>query len=144
MKHYLWHGNVAQAVQGLDCLEEDLDCWGCDEQGRKHRQSNSAKALQMLKYVRQFATFITNNSGSIVNYGEHYRCGERISTGFVEPTDQPGREQAHGKEAADAVDARWRSPTAPGAYAGAQWRLGRDVSDVVFRLPTANCLCCDH
>ena len=27
-----------------------------------------------------------NNAGSIVNYGERYRNGERISTGFVEST----------------------------------------------------------
>src|ERR1039458_5915336 len=40
----------------------------------------------MLKYVREFATYITNNTGCIVNYGERYRNGERISTGFVEPT----------------------------------------------------------
>jgi hypothetical protein len=34
----------------------------------------------MLTYVQEFATYITNNAGSIVNYGE------RISTGFVEST----------------------------------------------------------
>ncbi len=27
-----------------------------------------------------------NNASSIVNYGEHYQSGERISTGFVEST----------------------------------------------------------
>jgi hypothetical protein len=40
----------------------------------------------MLTYVREFATYITNNAGFIVNYGERYRNGERISTGFVEST----------------------------------------------------------
>jgi hypothetical protein len=31
------------------------------------------------------STYITNNISHIVNYGERFRAGERISTGFVEP-----------------------------------------------------------
>ena len=34
----------------------------------------------------ELETYITNNAGSIVNYGERYRNGDRISTGFVEST----------------------------------------------------------
>jgi len=30
--------------------------------------------------------YIENNKGFIPNYGERYRAGERISTGFVEST----------------------------------------------------------
>lgn len=40
----------------------------------------------MLKDARELDTYITNNAGSIVNYGERHRNGERISTGFVEAT----------------------------------------------------------
>ena len=86
VKHYLWHGNVAEALERLAWLEDDLECWGCDEDGHKHRQPDSPKAAQMLKYVQELATYISNNAGSIVNYGDRYRCGERISTGFVEST----------------------------------------------------------
>jgi hypothetical protein len=32
----------------------------------------------------EFATYIGNNVGHIVDYGERYRAGERISTGFME------------------------------------------------------------
>ena len=32
----------------------------------------------------ELATYITNNVGHVVNYGERFRAGERISTGFVE------------------------------------------------------------
>lgn len=32
----------------------------------------------------ELATYITNNVGHLVNYGERFRAGERISTGFVE------------------------------------------------------------
>jgi len=40
----------------------------------------------MLKYVRELDTYIANNAAFIVNYGERYRNGERISTAFVEST----------------------------------------------------------
>jgi len=40
----------------------------------------------MRKYVRELDTYIANNASLIVNYGERYRNGERISTGFVEST----------------------------------------------------------
>ncbi len=40
----------------------------------------------MLKYAREFRTYIVNNAGSIVNYGERYRNCERISTSFFEST----------------------------------------------------------
>jgi hypothetical protein len=36
--------------------------------------------------VEEFHTYIRNNAGFIPNYGERYRHGERISTGFVEST----------------------------------------------------------
>jgi hypothetical protein len=36
------------------------------------------------KHVDEFKTYIERNSGSLVNYGERYRAGERISTGFTE------------------------------------------------------------
>jgi hypothetical protein len=86
VKHYLWHGNVAEALTGLEWLEDDLDCWGCDDEGRKRRQPDNDKAAQMLKYAQELATYVKNNTTTIVNYGERYRCGERISTGFVEST----------------------------------------------------------
>ena len=38
----------------------------------------------MGKYVRELVTYIAHNAGSIVNYGERYRNGERISTAFTE------------------------------------------------------------
>ena len=54
--------------------------------GNKNPQSGSDAAARMLKYVRELETYITNNTGAIVNYGERYRNGDRISTGFVEST----------------------------------------------------------
>jgi len=86
VKHYLWHGNVARALEGLEDLDEDLDTWGCDDEGNQRPQRDSAEAARMLTYVRELDTYIANNAGSIVNYGERYCNGERISTGFVEST----------------------------------------------------------
>jgi hypothetical protein len=86
VKHYLWHGNVATALEGLENLDADLECWGCDCDGNPHPQPDSGAAARMLKYVRELATYITNNAGFIINYGERYHNGERISTGFAEST----------------------------------------------------------
>jgi hypothetical protein len=41
---------------------------------------------KLLKTVEEFSTYIQRNRGFIPNYGERYRNGERISTGFVEST----------------------------------------------------------
>jgi hypothetical protein len=41
---------------------------------------------KLSRALDEFGTYIDNNAGAIVNYGERYRCGERISTGFVEST----------------------------------------------------------
>jgi hypothetical protein len=40
----------------------------------------------LLKAVEEFRTYITNNCHLIPNYGERYRYGEAIATGFVEST----------------------------------------------------------
>src|SRR2546428_4622595 len=48
--------------------------------------SSDGTARKLLKAVEEFHTYITNNAGFIPNYGERYRQGERISTGFVEST----------------------------------------------------------
>jgi hypothetical protein len=40
----------------------------------------------LLKKAEEFETYITNNQQFITNYGERYRNGERIATGFVEST----------------------------------------------------------
>ncbi len=86
VKHDLWHGNSARALDCLEDLDNDLDTWGYDDEGEKHPQPDSEAAVRMLKYVRELATYIANNASSIVNYGERYRNGERISTAFTEST----------------------------------------------------------
>src|SRR4029434_7554836 len=48
--------------------------------------SGDGTARKLLKAVEEFHTYIANNKGFIPNYGERFRAGERISTGFVEST----------------------------------------------------------
>ena len=44
------------------------------------------KFKQLRKAVAEFRTYIVNNRHLIPNYGERYRNGEAIATGFVEST----------------------------------------------------------
>ncbi len=84
VKHYLWHGN---SVRALDCLRDVVDAldeWDRNEDGEASPQLGRDSATRMLKYVRELDTYIANNVRYIVNYGERYRNGERISTSFAE------------------------------------------------------------
>jgi len=48
--------------------------------------TGDATARKLLKAIEEFHTYIERNRAFIPNYGERYRCGERISTGFVQST----------------------------------------------------------
>jgi len=73
LKWNLWHGNVHKALQIVEDLEVALDI-----------EENSQEQRKLLKAIREFGTYITSNRTFIVNYGDRYRHGETISTGFVE------------------------------------------------------------
>jgi hypothetical protein len=75
IKWYLWHGNVFRALQEIESLFFSLDTDRTTPEQRK-----------LLKIVEEFDTYIRNNRPFIPNYGDRYRNGERISTGFVEST----------------------------------------------------------
>jgi len=76
IKWYLWHGNTYEALQHLDALEMDLDA--------AVEENKDATTRKLLRAVEEFHTYIANNQAFIPNYGERYRQGDRISTGFVE------------------------------------------------------------
>jgi hypothetical protein len=86
IKHYLWHGNSTKALDRLQDLEDALACWGCDSAGDMPATGLPDSVSRMRKYVQELTTYLTNNASFIVNYGERYRNGERISTAFVEST----------------------------------------------------------
>jgi hypothetical protein len=85
----LWHGNVYKAFHKIAALvykafhkiaalAMDLDM--------AVATTGDATARKHLKAVEEFHTYIERNRAFIPNYGERYRYGERISTGFVEST----------------------------------------------------------
>jgi len=75
LKWLLWHGNTFRAERVLSWLEDDLDSENPGEAQRK-----------LAKYLADFAGYIRTNTAWIPNYGERHRCGEAISSAFVEST----------------------------------------------------------
>jgi hypothetical protein len=76
IKWYLWHGNVFQALNELDSLEMDLESAAFES-----KDENSHK---LLKGVEELHTYVERNQEFVPNYGERYRNGEKIASGFVE------------------------------------------------------------
>ncbi len=84
-KWYLWHGNVYDAIDKIEnlhtCLspeqwdEDENDIWSA---------SQKPKLAKIQEYVEEFQVYIERNAGFLINYGERYHAGERISTGFTE------------------------------------------------------------
>ena len=79
IKWYLWHGNVFRALQRLTDLMDDLEMVIFDGKSR-------IELKKLFKMVREFESYILNNASYIPNYGERWRNGEAIATGFVEST----------------------------------------------------------
>ena len=78
VKWFLWHGNVYQALLVLGSVESNVESAAIE--------GDHASAHKLAKALREFVIYIKNNQSFIPNYGERYRNGERISTGFVEST----------------------------------------------------------
>jgi hypothetical protein len=76
IKWYLWHGNVFRALQEIEGVQWDLE--ECEEA--------VPASTKLAKSVREFRGYIETNQHFIPNYGERYRYGEAIATGFVEST----------------------------------------------------------
>jgi hypothetical protein len=73
LKWYLWHGNVFLALQTITYIQLDVDSVDVSPEQRK-----------LSKAVAEFGGYIRANGAWIPNYGERYRCGEAISSAFVE------------------------------------------------------------
>jgi len=76
LKWSLWHGNVFQALQKLEGLEMDVEGAACE--------TRDETAQKLLKGIEELHTYVERNHAFIPNYGERYRNGERIASGFVE------------------------------------------------------------
>jgi hypothetical protein len=76
LKWSLWHGQVDKALGKIDDLETAIEPFS----------ETYARFPQLVKALSQLRTYIVNNRHLIPNYGERYRKGEAIATGFVEST----------------------------------------------------------
>jgi hypothetical protein len=76
IKWCLWHGNVFRTLQLLRAVHDELDA----------ASEEMPTAAKLARTVREFHGYITANQAFIPNYGDPYRHGERIATGFVEST----------------------------------------------------------
>jgi len=109
---------VIRADETLYDLLEEIN--GVREQDRQAGRPPSVVVRKLDRALDEFATYVDNNAGAIVNYGESYRCGERISTGFVESAVNQVISKRFVKKAADALDAAQRASAAPGSHPGPQ------------------------
>ena len=76
IKGFLWRGNIRAALPCIDDLAMDLECIETRYQSIK----------TFCNGVREFQTCIANNAHAIPNCAERHRCGERVSTAFIEST----------------------------------------------------------
>jgi len=76
LKWSLWHGQVDKALGKIDVLETSIEPFS----------ETYARFVQLVKALSELRTYIVNNRHVIPNYGERYRNGEPIATGFVEST----------------------------------------------------------
>jgi hypothetical protein len=76
LKWSLWHGHVDHALGKIDDLESAIEPFS----------ETYARFPKLVKALSELRTYIVNNRHLIPNYGERYRNGEPIATGFVEST----------------------------------------------------------
>jgi hypothetical protein len=76
LKWSLWHGQVDKALGKIDDLETAIEPF----------RESYPRFPRLVKALSALRTYIVNNRHLIPNYGERYRHGEPIATGFVEST----------------------------------------------------------
>jgi hypothetical protein len=79
LKGNLWHGKVDRALEILDELAYASEV-----------ENGSPEHRKLLKAVRAFEPYVTNNRTFLPNYGERYRQGKIIATAFVESAVNQG------------------------------------------------------
>ena len=75
IKWLLWHGNGHRARQYAGDLRDVADL-----------ELDYPHLSKFARSAHEFAVYITSNAGSLINYGERFRAGERISSAMAEST----------------------------------------------------------
>lgn len=76
IKWLLWHGNQIRAKDTISFFENDVGELEVDYPNRN----------KFVRTAHEFAVYIASNTASLINYGERYRAGERISSCLAEST----------------------------------------------------------
>ena len=76
VKWLLWHGNVHRALDEATWLHACVDGLELDYPHLR----------KLVRGAREFLSYIGNNKSSLINYGERFRSGERISSAMAEST----------------------------------------------------------
>jgi len=76
IKRLLWHGNGHRARQHAGDLRDDVDALELDY----------PHLGKFARSAHEFSVYITSNAGSLINYGERLRSGERVSSAMAEST----------------------------------------------------------
>jgi hypothetical protein len=76
LKWSLWHGQIDKALGKIDDLATAIEPF----------RETYDRFSQLVKALSELRTYIVNNRYLMPNYGERYRQGEAIATGFVEST----------------------------------------------------------
>jgi len=76
IKWLIWHGNQHRAEETIGFFLDDVD-------GLEVDYPNLRK---FARTAHEFAVYIASNAGSLINYGERFRAGERISSCLAEST----------------------------------------------------------
>ena len=76
MKWLLWHGNLIRAGKTIESFEDDVE----------ELETDYPNLNKFARAAREFAVYIKSNASSLINYGERYRAGERISSSLAEST----------------------------------------------------------
>ena len=73
VKWLLWHGNHVDGADAADGISWDLEL-----------ADNKDGAAKLEEALSEFSSYIRKNADFIANYGDKWRNGERISSGFTE------------------------------------------------------------
>jgi len=76
IKWLLWHGNQYRAGEEIAFLEGDVD----------RLELEYPHLGKFTRVAHEFAVYIATNAGSLINYSERFRSGERISSCLAEST----------------------------------------------------------
>jgi hypothetical protein len=127
------HGQVRRAGEGLEDVEDDMGpspepatpTWNCP-------------LLPLRVALWDLQAFLRANESHLVNYGERYRRGERISTAGNRIDGQPGHRPADRQETADALEPARRPPSATDPGGRARRELSGGLPKRVSEVPGAS------